>query len=68
MSGITVLCASCRLLVDAPGVAYTEASIFKAAWGLGWTVVGRQCFCPTCRPAKAAAPAAGSEQDSREDG
>lgn len=47
---ISVLCASCRILVDAPGVAYTDASVFEAAWALGWTVKGRRCYCPTCRP------------------
>ena len=47
---ISILCASCRLLVDAPGVPYTAASIFEAAWALGWTVKGRRCYCPACKP------------------
>lgn len=45
---ITVLCRSCRLLVQTSGEPFDAASIFDAARRIGWRVVDVYCYCPEC--------------------
>lgn len=46
----TVLCHGCKVMEEAPGTPYTEESVFQAAISLGWTVIGKRCYCLRCAP------------------